>query len=802
MDEVSSLLRALSRDWSDKQSVKECLRSKAVPCPEVRKAMMIADQEVDVSYQQVIEFFLPSIQQPGETLEMITRLATVFRFLQYLIEKNDNNQRIAQLLQAILSNIPVSVCSHVDRVYVCDFTETTSDQRQQLALFALGSLLRLNHYVTQKPFLLSPLWKGICDLAKALGSLPQEILQLATKSLLDLIDGGIASLPTAEDVAKQIFFAKVLTYLASRLGIIFSIGIDLQASLSERFLKTSYVLRGLKMAVAKTADEVLQQGVDQVVTKTEKCLSTWLAKRQQDDWASMLALLIATSARGINEGATSLDLAFVQGRSLTILKVIQLVTTSDSQRSLQEVDHLLALMDELLFDLLPKEWSASLSDFQNLLVQSVKTLVDALVVCDHSLQLERTSFHFLLVRWMSLSDAHPFTKEMISCILHLFTIEHCRNEENCSFLSLLVKLSTDGRTSAALVTAISNCLGRLLQSQLRDKVKSFFMDARTSILNPSYRKRKLTKQQGPSTLQVSDFAALTRLVVALPAYDAPLPVTKNSQFRQSVLEAAMMTRGLNSLIDLLLQCGKQNEHGGRPVADLGVLVLRRIRTSIEKENRPSTPDVVRLCRALEFCESLSIERISPLGLERIRVLGVIGQAITEDISAAELQKLAKSFHTLLSDENWLVCAYTMTSFVRFASTIPAVHKRFLSECVPPKAQPLFKQRLSGYIQRPGKDSVNLLRAHCTRGLLSQGLTTKCLLKKPNKVPMAVGSFVISMPTQEGRNALVIFPPGEDSIRDIEYFRNGEDCIVIQELHGITSQPEGPYHFVLRESGRP
>ncbi|GAX27827.1 hypothetical protein FisN_13Hh066 [Fistulifera solaris] len=797
MHDVSTLIKTLSRDWSDKRSVKECLRSKAVPCPEVRKAMMLADEEVEVSYQQVTEYILPSLSQSGGTLEMLTRFATVFRFLQYLLEKNDNNQRIVQLLQTILANTPATACSDVNFAYNGDLAETAIHQKQQLALFAVGSLLRLNHYVTRKPFLLSPVWKGICDLAKVLGSLPPEMSQMATKYLLDLMNDGFMSLPTAPDVTKQIFFIKVLTFLVGRLGVLLTLGGDLHESLSERFLKTIYFLRGLKMAVIQIGDKALQQGVDQVTTKTEKCVSTWLAKRQQDGLASVLQLLMVTSTLEIHK---SLDLAFVQGRSLTILEVLERVIANDAQRSQQDIEHFLKLIEELMFDLLPREWSAASFDFQNHLLQSITTIVDGLIVCDLCLQMERTAFHYLLIRWLSLNDVHPFTGELLITIIQLFTIEHCYYDQSSSFLSLLVKLSTDGRTSTELRSGISNCLSRLLQSQIRDKVKSLLVVARNSILKSTHRKRKLSKHHTHQTLLFGDVAALTRLVVTLPDNNAQLPAESN-QFHQSVIRASMMTNGLHSLIDLFLQRGSQIEHRGRRCADLGVLILRRIRESIEKENRPTTADVVRLCRVIELCESLVTGKISPLELERIRVLGVLGQAITEDTPSTQLQKLAKTFYSLLAETNWLVSAYTMTSFVRFASTVPAVHKRFLAECVPPKAQGLFKQRLSGQIQPIGLDDAHMLRARCATRLMPQRHRTSCLLKKPNKISLALGSFVISMPTQEGRNALVVFPPGDDSIRDIEYFRNGEESLIIQELHGLASQPDGSCHMVLRERGR-
>ena len=53
-----------------------------------------------------------------------------------------------------------------------------------------------------------------------------------------------------------------------------------------------------------------------------------------------------------------------------------------------------------------------------------------------------------------------------------------------------------------------------------------------------------------------------------------------------------------------------------------------------------------------------------------------------------------------------------------------------------------------------------------------------------KVAIVPGSYLLSMPTQNGRSALVIFPPGEQSLDDIDMMlgdegREGKDVL---ELH--------------------
>jgi hypothetical protein len=120
----------------------------------------------------------------------------------------------------------------------------------------------------------------------------------------------------------------------------------------------------------------------------------------------------------------------------------------------------------------------------------------------------------------------------------------------------------------------------------------------------------------------------------------------------------------------------------------------------------------------------------------------------------------------------------MTSLTEFASTIPKAHQGVLTKCLPVEMQNFFTSRLQGKVYRsktahPESDFEVVQGRVCLQHL------SKLIGSVPVRVSpfatsstyiMAPGSYLLSMPTAEGsgRTALVIFPPGDQSLRDIKY----------------------------------
>jgi hypothetical protein len=101
---TTSLLTLLERDLEKvgKRSVKDCLRSKTLPCPEVVAALeqkKVDRQELHLSHCSILTSYLGTIRrainnrsQQQSSLWYISRVATVFRFLQVLFEYNPQTE--------------------------------------------------------------------------------------------------------------------------------------------------------------------------------------------------------------------------------------------------------------------------------------------------------------------------------------------------------------------------------------------------------------------------------------------------------------------------------------------------------------------------------------------------------------------------------------------------------------------------------------------------------------------------------------------------------------------------------------
>jgi hypothetical protein len=86
----------------------------------------------------------------------------------------------------------------------------------------------------------------------------------------------------------------------------------------------------------------------------------------------------------------------------------------------------------------------------------------------------------------------------------------------------------------------------------------------------------------------------------------------------------------------------------------------------------------------------------------------------------------------------------------------------------------------------------------------RGSSRSALRVQHESLPVAAGSFVVSMPTQHGRSAIVIFPPGEDSLSDIRHMMgsDGDDqdsaelLPDIRTLRQVSSLPDGGCNLQL------
>ena len=146
-----------------------------------------------------------------------------------------------------------------------------------------------------------------------------------------------------------------------------------------------------------------------------------------------------------------------------------------------------------------------------------------------------------------------------------------------------------------------------------------------------------------------------------------------------------------------------------------------------------------------------------------------------------------AFRTLFGLDKWAVTSMTMTSLVRFASKLPSSHQTILPSCLSPGVKGLLQCRLKGTVT--ATQSGKAFDEQCWRKLtklISRSTAKKDLFGGCKETPIAAGSYLVTMPTTEGRSALVIFPPGRQSIEDVKFMLGDQptDSVHVMQLQRV------------------
>jgi hypothetical protein len=151
-----------------------------------------------------------------------------------------------------------------------------------------------------------------------------------------------------------------------------------------------------------------------------------------------------------------------------------------------------------------------------------------------------------------------------------------------------------------------------------------------------------------------------------------------------------------------------------------------------------------------------------------------------------LNGIASTYKMLFETKAWPIVARTVTSLVQFASTIPSAHQGILPECIPTDSQGLLQCRLQGLVYRDAdshKESESIaVNESCSKILkrLIPSLKSKeSLFATTSHDCILEGSYILTMPTEDGRTAKIVFAPGEESLSDIKYMLGKDDFDGVQ-----------------------
>ena len=97
MTTSNELLKKLERDYTDRKTVQDCLRSKARPSPEV-KALLATDAldraTLQLAFTSILSSYISNLPE-NDNRAVVTRIGTVLRFVELvlILETNDASSR-------------------------------------------------------------------------------------------------------------------------------------------------------------------------------------------------------------------------------------------------------------------------------------------------------------------------------------------------------------------------------------------------------------------------------------------------------------------------------------------------------------------------------------------------------------------------------------------------------------------------------------------------------------------------------------------------------------------------------------
>jgi hypothetical protein len=431
--------------------------------------------------------------------------------------------------------------------------------------------------------------------------------------------------------------------------------------------------------------------------------------------------------------------------------------------------------------------------------------------------------HRLLVHWLSRAGSDDGALEdhdMISSLLIQFS---AASSSRKALQQLLVQLFWDTRTTLRVRSQLASVIVRMVRLEFSSESSAAFLatelwSGTSEILHQwssrSTKKRKRYSSQSNS-YRIEDWHVICSVLSALPpCHDLSRQNTwtnggkiSRHQLRRATVHAAIWHCGgtktdFECILEHLLSIWKRGWSGNNSLNDsvmvLTMSVLRQVpryfaslySLSVEDPSSSRAHGMTMVIQLLTHCtasvllESQLVQtgRWNALTMQMIvdaiEVLGALGPPFSySGISNSDgVQSVARCFHRLLSSPWWSLRSFTMASFLQFASTLPVTYKSMLPQCVPVSMQSLLQCRLQKAVDCAligGKEDFSTFKQQGMDAYVASSSTGTDPTKRrfgpvfPTKsYTLPAGSYCLTLPTQEGRRALVIFPPGPDSLLDL------------------------------------
>lgn len=904
------LLSAVDKDLTQtgKQSVRECLREKTLPCQAVKKALEtqnIEPQDLTFANAAITSRLTELKMRPTEaaSIHYISSLATVIRFIHVLFEykaglnENMSNQSpppnepevkkmFVHIVHALVGLItyfleqrrPTANDNSVSDVNCPLNTDITGVfDADQVAYFVFGSLLRVDRYVKHRPAFLLPLWKPLDDIARAT-TLPVSLVNESINLLLDYLKSGTeVALTTCADVLayqpsnpqQSAMHTKILGFLVGRLSTYLNLKVaraedsDLTPTLHKVF-SLLCLLRGMAlMTEAGFTDETRGKSTAflklyrQLASKVERCVMDAICLAEDETEESFVASTLLLTL--LDAPALTLQVAdddhecnlalqtFALGKSALLTQVLVKSSATDTGEepkpwSEQDAESVIRTCQALIFDTLPcchatLVWKTC-TVTQEFLGLAVQSIARAMLICEtttpsiaSNAEPGRGRFHRLLVNWLVPNQGrqHPLSTELALTVvqLHILSLDRLGlgHDAATPLLALCTKLLIQEKTSPSLRSALASLLVRLHGStELSDSVDKLLAPEIVRLertVRPAAGSKKRKRSEKRPEYTADDLLCLTK-VFSLSKTPVELP--------EALLDAMPHDRpSRRHLLYALFQSSLQL----KPSLRIKVMTRCQRLWNAQRNRQPpiaSSTELARLTvsllRRAASKDTITSEEVSSLlqfficlvnaGLlvpganlgvvhAMIDALGQVGRQMQPCCQQPVLQELVGSFRCLIACEFWPIRAHAMSALVVFASTIPATLKNVLPQCLPPQRQTLFTCRLQGCLDKNSKPSdPDVVQIRFAAFLLNASFARPTLMKVfpvSTTYTLALGSYFMSMPTQDGRKALVIFPPGSQSLIDIDYMMGTEDendRPTVQTLRSVSVFPNGTCKLHLED----
>ena len=379
---------------------------------------------------------------------------------------------------------------------------------------------------------------------------------------------------------------------------------------------------------------------------------------------------------------------------------------------------------------------------------------------------------------MTSDDCHPLSRELcLKAVAEYYLV--VRNE---TFLVFAVDLLFDARTQDNLRCTLVEFVVRLSANAAAQGVLTRLITDHTETLlrtlQQESRKRKRNMRQ---SFRSQSLTALLP-VFALSTHDGNTTGPPNTTL--SLLTSQLVGDDqIKEQIQIFCDAAQRKRTLSVRLESSALTILQSIDQYCKGPDKKLSQHAVKtVTQFLSVCCDETAPSI--LCVRGLELIAAIAHAFHVNMSRSDCEQILGILHKLLRSDVWPFRACALSTFAVFATRVPSTYKDSLRSCLPESMRKRFQCRMKRMaVDSDGKLAQLNLEHHKA---ISGTVNTKqrSLFSSYSTMFLEEGSYVMTMPTMENREAIVIFPPRPESLEDIEYMLNDDSTRVVQTLRRV------------------